>query len=232
MRRAAEVGAAAMAEAMRSTRPGLGEWQLDALMSWRFRHDGAAGPAYYAIVGSGPNSCVLHYSANSRTLGAGEVLLIDYAPEFDHYTSDITRTWPVSGRFSERQAEIYDAVLAAQEAGIAAVRPGGTIQEVEEACRAVIAERGFSRLVRHGACHLIGMEVHDVGSGRKRLEPGVAFTVEPGLYDEEAGIGVRIEDVVVVTEDGCEVITRGAPKARAEVEATVAERGFLDAEGD
>ena len=228
MRRAAEVGAAAMSEAMRSTRPGVGEWELDAVMSFVHRRMGAAGAAYAPIVGTGANSLVLHYTASSRRARADEVVLIDYCPEVEHYTCDITRTWPVDGSFDERQAELYDAVLDAQKAGIAAVKPGARIIDVERACRRVLDDRGFARMIRHGACHLIGMEVHDVGDWSKPLVPGVAFTVEPGLYEEATGIGIRIEDVVVVTADGCEVITSGVPKERAAVEAMVAEEGLLE----
>ena len=230
MRAAGRSGAAAMAEAIRSTRPGLREDDLEALMSFVQRREGATGPAYHAIVGSGPNALVLHYSALGRTMGAAEMLLIDYAPEHDGYTSDITRSWPTDGKFTPRMAEIYDAVLAAQKAGIAAVKPGGRIADVERACREVLDQRGMGKLVRHGACHLIGLEVHDVGDLRAPLVPGVAFTVEPGVYDPASGIGVRIEDVVVVTPDGCEVLTSGVPKEREEVAALVAERGLLDAE--
>jgi len=228
MRRAGRAGALAMHEAMRSTTPGTGEWELDALMSFVQVREGAAGPAYHAIVGSGPNSCTLHYSASSRRLGAGEVVLIDYGPEVDHYTTDITRTWPVDGEFTPRMAELYDAVLAAQAAGIAAVAPGKTLTDVEGACAAVLRERGLADLIRHGSCHYIGLEVHDPGDYARALEPGVTFTVEPGLYDAKEGIGVRIEDVVVVTPDGCEVLTGDVPKARAEVERAVRERGLLD----
>ena len=123
MRRASRAGALAMAEAMRSTRPGAGEWEIEALMTWFQIRNGATGPGYHGIVGGGPNSRVLHYSASSRAMQDGEVLLIDYAPEVDHYVSDITRTWPVGGKFTKRQAELYDVVLEAQLAGIAAVRP-------------------------------------------------------------------------------------------------------------
>lgn len=223
MRRAAQVGARAMTEAISATRADMGEWELEALMSGIFLREGAAGPAYYAIVGSGPNSCILHYSTSSKRMRAGEVVLIDFGPELDHYTTDITRTWPVDATFSARQRELYEAVLAAQEAGIAAVRPGSTIQAVEKACRDVLVERGFGGLIRHSSCHLIGMEVHDVGDGRKPLVPGVAFTIEPGLYEQETSIGIRIEDTVVVTEDGCEVLSRGVPKAREAIEALRAE---------
>lgn len=228
MRRAARAGALAHVEAMRSTRPGIGEWELDAIMSFVQLREGAFGKAYEAIVGSGPNACVLHYTANDRRMQAGEVVLIDYGPEVDHYTTDITRSWPIDGKFSKRAAELYDAVLAAQEAGIAACKPGATIRDVSRACGGVIKQRGLEKLQLHGPCHYIGLEVHDPGSTDKPLVPGVTFTVEPGLYDKQAGIGIRIEDVVVITEKGCEVLSALAPKAREEVEKTVQAEGILD----
>jgi len=228
MRRAARAGALAHVEAMRSTRPGIGEWELDGLMSFVQIREGAFGKAYEAIVGSGPNACVLHYTANDRLLGEDDVLLVDYGPEVDHYTTDITRTWPVDGSFSKRAAELYDAVLEAQKAGIEAAKPGSTILEVDRACTKVLEKRGFRDLKRHGACHWIGLEVHDPGDPSTTLVPGMAFTVEPGLYDTKAGIGIRIEDVVVITDKGCEVLSALAPKERAEVEATVAAEGILD----
>jgi Xaa-Pro aminopeptidase len=228
MRRAGRSGALAMAEAMRSTRPGVGEWELEALMSFVQQKEGAAGPAYNAIVGSGPNSLVLHYMASSRAMEDGEVVLIDFAPEVDHFTSDITRTWPIDGTFSPRQAELYDIVLEAQKAGIAAVKPGATIASVSRACGEVFKARGVSKLQKHGPCHYIGMEVHDVGDYDKPLEPGVAFTVEPGLYEAETKIGIRIEDVVIVTETGCEVVSSLVPRERAEIERLIREEGVLD----
>jgi Xaa-Pro aminopeptidase len=221
MRAAGRIGALAMREAMRATRPGLGEWQIEAVMSFVQRAHGCDGPAYVPIIGSGPNSLVLHYSHSQRRMQDGDVLLIDFAPTFDFYTSDITRTWPVNGRFSARQAELYDAVLEAQLAGIAAVRPGRTMMDVDRACRRVLKKRGLGSLVRHGSCHWIGMEVHDPGPYMTRFEPGMAFTIEPGVYEAETGIGIRIEDVVVVTEDGCEVLTKDVPKTRDEIEGLV-----------
>jgi Xaa-Pro aminopeptidase len=228
MRRAARAGALAHVEAMRSTRPGTGEWELDAVMTFVQLREGAFGKAYEAIVGSGGNACVLHYTANDRRMQAEEVVLIDYGPEVDHYTTDITRSWPTDGKFTKRAAELYDAVLAAQEAGIAACKPGATIRDVTKACAAVIKERGLDKFQLHGPCHYIGLEVHDPGDYDAPFVPGVAFTVEPGLYDKKSGIGIRIEDVVVITETGCEVLSAFAPKARAEVEATVAEEGVLE----
>jgi Xaa-Pro aminopeptidase len=228
MRRAARAGALAHIEAMRSSHPGIGEWELAGLMSFVQIRGGAFGSAYEAIVGSGGSACVLHYTANDRRLQKGEIVLVDYGPEVDHYTTDITRSWPTDGKFTKRAAELYDAVLDAQKAGIAACKPGATIQDVSQACSAVIKERGLTKYVRHPPCHYIGLEVHDPGDYEKPFVPGVAFTVEPGLYDREAGIGIRIEDVVVITEKGCEVLSELAPKERAEIEKTVQAEGILD----
>ena len=228
MRRAAQSGALAMAEAIRSTRPGLGEWELEALMSWIQKRNGAAGYAYAAIVGSALNACTLHYVSNDKRMQDGDVVLLDYGPEVDHYTTDITRSWPVNGKFSERQREIYSAVLAAQKAGIAAAKPGMTMGQISRICAEVLRERGFGEFIRHGACHYIGMAVHDSGDYNKKFEPGVVFTIEPGVYEEATGIGVRIEDVVVITEDGCEVLSAGVPKELEEMEKLVLSEGILD----
>jgi Xaa-Pro aminopeptidase len=228
LRDASRAGAAGMVEAMRSTRPGLGEWDVESVMTFVHRLEGAAGPAYEAIVGSGRNSLALHYSVNSRTMQAGDVLLIDYAPEYDHYTSDITRSWPVDGKFTGRIAEIYDVVLEAQLAGIASVKPGATLNSMDQACRKVLKAHEMGSMMPHGAGHYVGMEVHDVGGFMKPFEPGVVLTVEPGVYDEKSGIGIRIEDVVLVTADGCEVLSSGVPKDRSSIEALIASPGILD----
>jgi Xaa-Pro aminopeptidase len=226
VRRASRAAAHALREAMRSTRPGLGEWDLDALLTWQQRRAGADGPAYAPIVGSGANSLVLHYNFSSRRMRAGEVVLVDFAPEVDHFVSDVTRTWPVAGTFDERMVPIYDAVLAAQEAAIAAVRPGAAYRDIGRAATQVLRERGYS--CPHGVCHSVGMAVHDPGKMGGELRPGMIFTIEPGVYDKETGIGVRIEDVVLVTEEGCEVLSADCPKSRAEIEALMAEKGILD----
>jgi len=226
--RAGLAGARAMIEGIRATREGLGEWELEALMSFVQVREGAAGPAYYGIVASGPGTVILHYDAAARKMKAGELVLVDYGCELDHYTTDITRTWPVDGAFTEEQARLYDIVLEAQEAGIAAVRPGAGIADVERAVTAVFEQHGVQPLKKHGSCHFVGLEVHDAGRLNAPLEPGVVFTIEPGLYDHENSMGVRIEDVVVVTADGCEVLTAAVPKARAEIEALVGEAGMLD----
>jgi Xaa-Pro aminopeptidase len=228
LERASRAGALAIAEAVRSTRPGLGEWELDALITWMQQRHGADGIAYEGIVGSGRNSLTLHYNFSARRMRDGEVVLVDFGPEVDHYVSDITRTWPVGGVFSERQAAIYDAVLAAQEAAIAAARPGATIRALDAAAGAVLQEAGFRDLLLHSVSHWIGMEVHDPGDRGRPFEPGFALTVEPGVYDPQHGIGVRIEDVILITEDGCRVLSGDCPRERHALEALVAEQGVLD----
>ncbi|MCP5020357.1 MAG: aminopeptidase P family protein [bacterium] len=228
LRSASRAGALAMKEGIRSTRVGLGEWEIASLISWVQRRYGAAGDAYAAIVGSGANSLVLHYQDSTRTMGDGEVLLVDFGPEVDHYVTDITRTWPVNGKFTKRQAELYDAVLAAQIAGIAAAKPGGSLRSVDVACSQVLKDRGFSEFMAHSAVHWVGMEVHDPGVRGAKLKPGMVFTIEPGLYEQATGIGIRIEDVVAITKDGCEVLTRDCPKDREAIEALFGESGVLD----
>lgn len=228
LERAARAGALALAEAARSTRPGLGEWDLDALITWMQQRFGADGIAYEGIVGSGRNSLTLHYNFSARRMRDGEVVLIDFGPEVDHYVTDITRTWPVNGKFDENQAAIYDAVLEAQAAAIAAAKPGARIADLDRAAGAVLQEAGFRHLLPHSVTHWIGMEVHDPGDRNRPFEPGFVMTVEPGVYDPESGVGVRIEDVIVITEDGCRVISDDCPRERHELEALIAERGVLD----
>jgi Xaa-Pro aminopeptidase len=228
LRRAAHAGALAMIEAMRSTRPGLGEWDLRAVMDLVHRRAGGDGPAYDAIIGSGPNSVSLHYWLDNRVMQPGEMICLDYGPEVDHYTTDITRSWPTDGLWTPRMMELHDAVLAAQAAGIAAARPGVRLEDVEQACNAVIEQRGFAKLMRHGNCHWVGLEVHDTADYGSVLEPGCVFTIEPGLYDAEQHIGIRVEDVVAITPDGCEVLTALVPKDRASISALVAAPGVLD----
>ena len=226
MRRASRSGALAIQEAIRSTRPDLGEWDIDSLITWQQRRFGATGPAYAAIVGSGVNSLVLHYNFSSRRMRAGEVVLVDFAPEVDHYVSDVTRTWPVSGVFSDEMIPIYDAVLAAQEAAIAQVKAGARMRDVSGAATKVLRERGYQ--CPHGISHSVGMAVHDPGGLGKTLKAGMVFTIEPGVYDKATGIGVRIEDVILVTEDGCEILSADCPKEREAIEALMAEKGILD----
>ena len=250
MRRAARIAAAAHRRAMQAARPGRNEFEIEAELLYEFRRSGAQFPAYSPIVAGGANACVLHYVANDAPLRDGELLLIDAGCELDGYASDITRTFPVNGRFGGGQRAVYELVLEAQRAAIAAVGPGAAWNLPHDAAVRVLAQgmldlkllagpldevlekETYKRFYMHRTGHWLGLDVHDAGEYRaagawRALEPGMALTVEPGLYIRAAqdvppalaNIGVRIEDDVVVTAGGCEVITAEAPKSIADIEA-------------
>ncbi|NKN32236.1 Xaa-Pro aminopeptidase [Marichromatium bheemlicum] len=254
MRRAAEISAAAHRALMRRCRPGLPELALEAEFQYRCADAGARFQAYPPIVAGGSNACILHYTENDALLRDGELVLIDAGGEFEGYAADITRTFPVNGRFSTPQRELYDLVLESQYAAIAAARPGASVDAPHQAALAVLT-RGLVRLgilegdpetllqegayrpyYMHRTGHWLGLDVHDVGRYRDRdgtwraLEPGMVITVEPGLYlPDEAGIpiayrgiGIRIEDDVLITGDGHEVLTAAAPKSPEDIEALMA----------
>ncbi len=255
MRRAAVISREAHREAMRSARPGMMEYEVEAIVEYVFRRHGAAAPGYGTIVGSGMNATILHYVENEAKMKDGDLLLIDAGAEVEGYTADITRTFPVNGTFSPAQREIYEIVLDAQVKGIEATRVGNDFDTVHQASlRAlveglirvgvvqgtadeVIEKETYKPYYMHRTSHWLGLDVHDVGDYRngkdwRTLEPGMVLTVEPGLYfgefletvpDRYRGIGVRIEDDVLVTEGGPEVLTAGTPRTVAEVEATMAE---------
>jgi Xaa-Pro aminopeptidase len=250
MRRAARITAAAHRRAMQQARPGRNEYEIEAELLHEFRRNGAQFPAYWPIVAGGPNSCVLHYVFNDAPLRDGDLLLIDAGCELDGYAADLTRTFPINGRFSPAQRDVYEVVLAAQAAAIAAVKPGNAWNDPHDAAvrvlarglldlkllagtlDAVLEKETYKRFYMHRTGHWLGLDVHDAGeykrAGKWRaLAPGMTLTVEPGLYirptdDVPAAfhnIGVRIEDDVAVTAEGCEVLTAEAPKAVADVEA-------------
>jgi Xaa-Pro aminopeptidase len=254
MREAAQISARAHVRAMQASRAGLYEFSLEAELDYEFRKGGAKMPAYGSIVASGRNACILHYQENDAPLRDGDLVLIDAGCEIDCYASDITRTFPVSGKFSAEQKAIYEVVLKSQEAAFAAIKPGNHWNQAHEATVRVITEglvelgllRGavdeliaaeaYKAFYMHRAGHWLGMDVHDVGEYKvggewRVLEAGMALTVEPGIYvspDNQAvakkwrGIGVRIEDDVVVTKKGCEILTGDVPKTVAEIEALMA----------
>jgi Xaa-Pro aminopeptidase len=218
IRRATDATVAGHLAAMRGARPGAWEYQVQAAMEFECRARGCRRQAYPSIVGSGPNSCVLHYDRNRRRLEAGDLVVHDAGGEFEGYACDVTRTFPVSGKFTEEQAKVYDAVLEAQEAAIAAVKPGVTLRQVHEAAVAVLQRHGLAKWFIHGTSHSVGLDVHDPWRANAVLRPGVVLTVEPGVYDPARNLGVRIEDTVVVTETGCEVLSSSLPKRRDEIE--------------
>ncbi|QSP95147.1 Xaa-Pro aminopeptidase [Marinobacter salinisoli] len=255
MAKAGEISAEAHCRAMKRARKGGFEYHLEAELIHTFMEHGARSTAYPSIVGSGRNACILHYIENAAPLRDGDLVLIDAGCEYQCYASDITRTFPVSGRFSPEQRALYEVVLAAQYAAIEAVRPGNHWNQSHEAALRVltqglidlgllsgsvekaIAGEAYKPFFMHRTGHWLGMDVHDVGDYKvgdawRELEPGMVLTVEPGLYvapdntevDEKwRGIGIRIEDDVVVAKDGCRVLTEGVPKTIAEIEALMAD---------
>jgi Xaa-Pro aminopeptidase len=252
MSHAMAISARAHERAMRQCHPGLTEFQVEAELLYEFTRAGSRFPAYPSIVAGGANACVLHYVENTATVKDGDLLLIDAGAEYDCYASDITRTFPVGGRFTPEQREVYDIVLAAQKAAIAAVKPGNTCNDPHDAAVRVIVEglldigllkgkvstniekEKYRKFYMHRTGHWLGMDVHDVGDYRiggewRVLEPGMVTTIEPGLYigtdrgipKKYRNIGVRIEDDVLVTRDGQEVLSAAAPKEPEALEALV-----------
>ena len=272
MRHAATISGGAHARAMRMSAPGMTEYQIEAELLHEFRHAGSDFPAYTSIVATGANACVLHYRAGSARLQDGDLVLIDAGCEYGGYASDITRTYPANGRFSAPQKRLYEIVLAAQAAAIAATRPGATFMDGHDAAVRVLAQGmldtglldgaklgsvddvissgSYRQFYMHRTGHWLGMDVHDVGDYReppapgavapkgdakpwRMLRPGMVVTVEPGLYVRPAegvpqeywNIGIRIEDDVAVTVDGCDILSHSAPKTVAEIEAVMRRPG-------
>lgn len=256
MRKAGSLTAEAHRRAMAVTRPGMKEFQLEALIAYHFRVNGCTEVAYSSIVGGGGNAAVLHYIENHDTLRDGDLVLIDAGAEYKYYAGDITRTYPVNGKFSPQQRDVYQLVLEAELAAIEVCRPGNRFNDVhDKAVRVLteglvslgvlkgsvdelIEEGAFKSYYMHKTGHWLGMDVHDVGNyfeadkESRKLEPGMVLTVEPGLYfhpefckDESAkpyvGMGIRVEDDILITESGYENLTHEAPKTVEDIEAVV-----------
>lgn len=251
LREASRISALAHKTAMQEARPGMKEYEIEALVDYVFRKNGCQRVGYGSIVAAGKNATCLHYRDNNDTLNSGDLILIDAGGEFDFFTADITRTFPVGRTFSQAQARLYDVVLKAQKAVIDLAKPGLKYTRMHEVACEILAEGLISigllkgtpkeaiqslalrRFYPHGTGHWLGMDVHDVGLYRRggeprELEAGMVFTVEPGLYcqptdrdcpEEYRGIGVRIEDDILITANGHEVLTSDVPKERAEIEA-------------
>jgi Xaa-Pro aminopeptidase len=224
MRKAIGYTAAGHALILESLKPGMREVELKGLIEDAFRKAGSRHVAYDSIVGSGPNGAVLHYRKDDRAMKDGEVVVVDAGAEAEYYATDVTRTYPVSGRFSPEQREIYDIVLKAQAAGIAAAKAGVTQRTLEKAVRKVIDEAGYHDAYIHGCCHFVGLGVHDTGDYDLSLPAGAVLTVEPGIYLPQRGFGVRIEDEILITSTGAEVLTQAIPKDPAEIERRMQSR--------
>jgi Xaa-Pro aminopeptidase len=223
LRRNGKISAEAIEQAMRATRPGAYEYELEAVAVHVILKNGARGVAYPPIVGSGPNSCIMHYNKNGRRMEAGDIILMDFGADLDYLCMDITRTWPVSGKFTQEQRKIYQTVLEVQKACIEAYRPGITFKEVQEHVADVMKKKKINpRGLKGGMHHYVGMATHDVGMAGIPLKEGMVFTIEPGLYYSEKNLGIRIEDTVLITKDGCEVLSKDVPKEIDEIEALMA----------
>tara|TARA_B110000902_G_scaffold210833_1_gene241348 strand:- start:55 stop:990 length:936 start_codon:yes stop_codon:yes gene_type:complete len=251
MERAAKISAEGHKSAMACCKPGIKEYEMEAELLYAFTRNGSRAPAYNSIVASGENACILHYNTNDAEVKEGDLILIDAGCEYEHYASDITRTFPATGKFSPEQKAIYEIVLAAQNAAIDAVAPGIPWDEPHNVSVKVITQglvklgllKGkVSQLIKaeayrdfymHRVGHWIGMDVHDVGDYKiddhwRLLEPGMVTTIEPGIYISPEnkkvekrwrGIGVRIEDDVLVTKQGNKILSKGIPKTVEEIES-------------
>jgi len=233
LRRAVDISVAGHLAAMRAARPGMFEYELEAALEDGFRRNGADRLGYPSIVGSGPNSTTLHYDVNRRRTENGDVVVIDAAAEWGQYTADVTRTFPVNGKFTPRQKAIYDLVLGAQQAAFDSLRPGITMAQLDAIARGYMRAHSGTlcgertcddrEFFNHGLGHPIGMDVHDVGISRP-LEPGMVVTLEPGIYLQAEKLGVRIEDDVLVTAKGGEWLSAGAPRTTDAIERVMQKR--------
>ena len=255
MRTAARISAEGHIAAMRACKPGMYEYELEALVEYVFRRQGASGVAYQSIVGSGFNSTILHYNTNNAQIKDGDLVLIDAGAEYKMFAGDITRTFPANGKYSKAQQAVYELVLHSNQEVIKMIKPGESFMALHEKTIDILTQglldlgllsgdfkenrerKTYERFFMHRTGHWLGMDVHDVGrykleDGWRKIEPGMAFTVEPGLYiqpgtegasEEFYNIGIRVEDDIVVTEDGCEVLTSLVPKEVTDIETLMKE---------
>jgi Xaa-Pro aminopeptidase len=222
MRRAAAATEAGHRAAMRQARVGMHEYDVKDIIENAFRAEGARGLAFPSIVGAGRNSAVLHYPLDTNTIQQGDMVLCDLGARYDYYCADITRTFPISGRFSDEQRQIYELVLRAQEAAMRVLRAGAYYEDLQREADRVFREAGMIDAFWHGLGHFVGLEVHDAGDYSRPLPVGAVVTIEPGLYLPDRGFGVRIEDEYLVTRSGYEHLSRTVPRTVDEVEAWMA----------
>lgn len=226
LRKAIDITTASLVDAWREVRPGMMEYELEALIEFGFRRRGAERVGFPSIVGAGPNSTILHYDRSRGRLEAGDLVVTDVGAEYGYYSADVTRTAPVSGRFTPRQRELYELVRATQQAAIDSARPGMTVAGLNRLARRFMAansgdlcgEVTCDTYWTHGLSHWLGMDVHDVGDYETPLLPGMVLTIEPGIYIPAERIGIRIEDAVLVTRGAAEVLSAAAPRAPDEIE--------------
>jgi Xaa-Pro aminopeptidase len=220
IQKATDITIAGHLEAMRRARPGMHEWEVKQIVEDAFRKGGARKLAYGSIVGGGPDGCVLHYPDDDRVVEDGELILIDAGAEYDHYATDVTRTFPANGKFTPEQRKVYETVLKAQNAALAKLRPGVTWGELQRTAQKVIADAGYYDYFIHGLGHHVGLQVHDLGpwSVFEPIAEGSVVTIEPGIYIPGKKLGVRIEDTVLVTKSGPKLLSGALPRDPDEIE--------------
>lgn len=224
IRKAVDITGKGIRAAMQSVEPGMLEFQLQSILENAYQLEGAQFLGFGTILAAGPNATVLHYGSNDQPIADSGLVLIDTGAAWQHYTADISRTFPVSGKFSPREKELYELVLKAADTAIANIRPGADHNtDLHEVAKGVLEEAGYAEYFIHGVGHFVGLDVHDAGDYSKPLEEGVVLTIEPGIYIPEEGIGIRIEDVVLVTKDGAELLSRNIPRTVEEIEAAMAD---------
>jgi Xaa-Pro aminopeptidase len=228
IRECGKIGAHGFDEAMRVTRPGIYEYQVAAACDFVYQNEGAMGPSYFPIAASAERGLSWHYNANNHTIKGGDVMMMDYAPEVNYYSTDITRTWPVEGKFTDKQLKYYNCVKEASEQVIATMKPGVTVKQLSDIAKAVYAKYGFEKMYPGGIGHYVGMAVHDVGPYDKPFVPGVVFNVEPILEDKEMNLHIRIEDTIIITATGAENVTASTPTNVDAMIKLVKEKGIYE----
>ena len=235
IRQAIDITRQGLDHVMRTLRPGMKEYQAQAEFEYTCNRLGAERMAFTTISAAGKNGCMMHYVTNREEIGNGKLLLMDLGAKLGNYCSDITRTFPANGKYTPRQRQIYDLVLRANREVAACARPGITLKDLNDKCKEVLAEglislglisdaKDVGKYYMHSVSHSIGIDVHDVSFAGDVLQPGWVISDEPGLYIDEEEIGIRIEDDLLITEDGCEVLSRDIPRDAEEIEARMAER--------
>jgi Xaa-Pro aminopeptidase len=246
IRKATRASCQALLEAMRSTVPGIAEYELDAVAKYIFFRNGAQGEAYYSLVASGPNAIYPHYSSGKRVMKDGDLVLMDYAPDMGYYMSDITRMWPVNGKFNDWQRELYGFYLATYRAILDRIRPGATAADIRKEAAAemdaILARTKFSKKIyeeaakgfvdayrsgRGGLGHWVGMATHDVGRDAGPLRPGMVFTIEPQFRVPEENIYIRLEDLIIIGKEKAEIVSDFLPMDIAGIEKVMREEGIL-----
>jgi Xaa-Pro aminopeptidase len=232
MRKTARIGVKAITEVMKATRPGMYEYELAALYEYVAKKEGAQDLAYYIVMSSGENHPYVHYYKHDRLLKDGDFMVLDIGPDYNYYDTDITISYPVNGKFTPRQKEVYEASKAVHEANIKVYRPGLTMEQCRKEVEEILQKQGYDlskdyfKRMRGGFGHYVGLAVHDVGGGPMELKAGMVFANEPLMIWPEENLGVRVEDTVLITETGCEVLTAGIPRDVKDIEAFMKKDGI------